>query len=165
MPEDFADEKNIEVEVEYTCGMCGKMVSSVRLDDVVTVRPMIDSFQKNIRKGDIASIHEAYGKAKEHYSSEAYYYNMYAWDLVTSSGRNQESNRVALELALKANEMQSGKSFYTLDTLAVCYYELGQLQKAYDIIKLALILSQDYGEVMKSALKFKRHLSLEPPEK
>ena len=79
--------------------------------------------------------------------------NGVAWE--TASAENPTDLELALKAAKRASEIREDKDAAILDTLARCYYELGQLDKAIEVQQKAVDLDSNMQAITEALKRYK----------
>ncbi len=163
VPKDFEDLENVELGVEFKSADLGNLSASRKISDIPLSKElllkevMLIAWQKRERK-DFSGAAKSYEVASKRFSNDPVFLNGYAQFLVTAEERAFRNPKKAIILAGEAVELTKGTVGRMLDTLAVAYYEDGQLKKAVAVIEKALPICHGIDDVKARAAKYRKEL-------
>ena len=162
VPNDFKDLKDVELGVEFKSADFGDLSVSRKVSDIPFTKPLFNEFMRTVwqltNNKDFSGAVAAYDAATKDFSKNPGFLNGYAWFLVTVEDNASRNPKKAITLAAKAVKLTKGLNGHILDTLAVAYYEDGQLKKAVETMEKAVPLCPGLQDVATRAAKYKREL-------
>ncbi|MEE8467188.1 MAG: hypothetical protein V3T22_01955 [Planctomycetota bacterium] len=120
------------------------------------------AFEKLAAAGQFEGARHLGGALFKQFHDDPLKLNNLAWALITESHYGHRFDDLALELAVRCNELSEFGNWYYLDTLGHALYFNGKLEEAIKIQKRALTLAADderVDDVRKALVLFKQALS------
>ena len=162
VPPAFLDDQ-AELVVKFSSGGFGDFSASKKLADLGKGKPSLRSLFSMARRLDGCGEHARAGQVRQQavsfYPDNANALNDLAWFLVTADDPECRDPSKAVELAKQAAALTNEKAGYILDTLAVAYYESGDLAQAAKYSAMAVQKPPVQPDVAKRAKQYQAELA------
>ncbi|MBC7835372.1 MAG: redoxin family protein [Phycisphaerales bacterium] len=106
-----------------------------------------------LQKDEQAAYAFARKAAAQHFGKDSQALNTISWTILDTPGLEHRDHDLALELAIKADELTGHKDPMIIDTLARAHFEKGNKAKAIELQEKAVALAADSDEQLQSELK------------
>ena len=152
-----------ELVVKFSTGGFGDFTASKKVTDLGKGKPSLNGLLSMARRLDGCGEHARAGRLRRQavslYPDNANALNELAWFLVTTNDPKCRDASKAVELAKQAVALTDEKAGYILDTLAVAYYESGDLAQAVKYSTMAAQMPPVQPDVAKRAKQYQAELA------